>query len=93
MAEYAKLFRNGGSQAVRLPREHRFPGDRVRITPVDGGLLLRPVYADVEEWFAAIDAAGIGESFPEIWRDQPPMPEPRAIDFEADEEEQGGDAR
>ena len=27
MAEYAKLFRNGGSQAVRLPREHRFPGD------------------------------------------------------------------
>jgi Antidote-toxin recognition MazE, bacterial antitoxin len=27
----AKLFKNGRSQAVRLPREFRFEGDRVRI--------------------------------------------------------------
>ena len=27
----AKLFRNGRSQAVRLPQEFRFEGDRVRI--------------------------------------------------------------
>ena len=26
----AKLFRNGGSQAVRLPREFRFEGSQVR---------------------------------------------------------------
>lgn len=43
----AKLFQNGGSQAVRLPRECRFPegqrevsvrreGDRVILEPVDG---------------------------------------------------------
>ena len=57
MAELAKLFRNGGSQAVRLPREHRFPGDQVRITKVPGGVLLQPVYADADAWFAAIDAA------------------------------------
>ena len=93
MAEYAKLFRNGGSQAVRLPREHRFPGDRVTITKVDGGLLLRPVYTDVEAWFAAIDAAGVGDDFPEVWRDQPPMPDLPAIDFEEDEEAPGGPAR
>jgi len=30
----AKLFRNGRSQAVRLPREFRFEGDRVRIRQV-----------------------------------------------------------
>jgi antitoxin VapB len=28
----AKLFRNGGSQAVRLPAEFRFEGDEVYIT-------------------------------------------------------------
>lgn len=79
MAEYARLFRNGGSQAVRLPRQHRFPGDRVRVTKVPGGVLLQPIYADPEEWFAAIDAAGLGDAFPEGWRDQPPMPESRPL--------------
>ena len=28
----AKLFTSGGSQAVRLPREFRLPGDEVRIS-------------------------------------------------------------
>lgn len=28
----AKLFTSGGSQAVRLPREFRMPGDQVRIS-------------------------------------------------------------
>jgi antitoxin VapB len=28
----AKLFWNGRSQAVRLPKEFRFEGDRVRVT-------------------------------------------------------------
>lgn len=28
----AKLFRNGGSQAVRLPAEFRFEGDEVYVT-------------------------------------------------------------
>ena len=31
MTKTAKLFRNGNSQAVRLPREFRFEGDEVRI--------------------------------------------------------------
>ena len=29
----ARLFWNGRSQAVRLPKEFRFEGDRVRVTP------------------------------------------------------------
>ena len=31
MSKTAKLFRNGNSQAVRLPQEFRFEGDEVRI--------------------------------------------------------------
>ncbi|MSO19815.1 MAG: AbrB/MazE/SpoVT family DNA-binding domain-containing protein [Acidobacteria bacterium] len=51
----AKLFQNGRSQAVRLPREFRFEGDRVRVRRVAGGVLLEPVISDVDKWFAAMD--------------------------------------
>ncbi len=39
----AKLFKNGASQAVRLPKEFRFEGTEVRIRRVKGGVLLEPV--------------------------------------------------
>jgi virulence-associated protein VagC len=42
----AKLFRNGGSQAVRLPREFRFEGSQVRVRRVAEGVLLEPLIAD-----------------------------------------------
>ena len=35
--ETAKLFKNGRSQAVRLPKEFRFEGDEVYVKPVAGG--------------------------------------------------------
>ena len=89
MPEYARLFRNGGSQAVRLPKEHRFPGDRVRVTKVPGGVLLQPVYSDPEEWFAAIDAAGLGVPFMEEGRVQPPPQERRLFDAPDDEGQDG----
>ncbi|HET7258959.1 MAG TPA: AbrB/MazE/SpoVT family DNA-binding domain-containing protein [Candidatus Acidoferrum sp.] len=54
----AKLFRNGRSQAVRLPKEFRFEGDRVRVRRVPEGVLLQPIIADVKEWFAAMDRIG-----------------------------------
>jgi len=38
----AKLFRNGRSQAVRLPREFRFEGDHVFVKRVGEGVLLMP---------------------------------------------------
>ena len=50
----AKLFRNGRSQALRLPREFRFEGDEVRIRKVGDGVLLEPVIPDPEKWFAAL---------------------------------------
>jgi antitoxin VapB len=51
----AKLFRNGRSQAVRLPREFRFEGSQVRVRRVAEGVLLEPLIADPAEWFAEMD--------------------------------------
>jgi antitoxin VapB len=45
----AKLFRHGGSQAVRLPREFRLPGTEAAISRTEsGGVLLEPTDADFE---------------------------------------------
>jgi antitoxin VapB len=45
MGETAKLFRNGGSQAVRLPAAFRFEGTEVNIRrdPQTGEVILSPV--------------------------------------------------
>ena len=51
----AKLFRNGGSQAVRLPREFRFEGSQVRVRRVAEGVLLEALIADPAQWFAELD--------------------------------------
>ena len=38
----AKLFQNGQSQAVRLPKEFRFEGDEVLIKKVGAAVVLLP---------------------------------------------------
>ena len=38
----AKLFKNGRSQAVRLPKEFRFEGDEVYIKRVGNAVVLLP---------------------------------------------------
>jgi len=43
MSTIAKLFINGGSQAVRLPKEFRFEGDEVRVRRLGQGVVLEPV--------------------------------------------------
>jgi len=60
----AKLFRNGRSQAVRLPKEFRFDGDRVRIRRVGNGVLLEPLKTDVKKWLAELDRLNIGTFMP-----------------------------
>ena len=40
--ETAKLFTNGRSQAVRLPKDCRFPGEEVAIKKVGNIVLLYP---------------------------------------------------
>ena len=42
----AKLFRHGGSQAVRLPKAFRLPGSEVKVTRTPRGILLEPLRAD-----------------------------------------------
>lgn len=74
----AKLFKTGRSQAVRLPKEFRFKGKEVRIRRVGQGVLLEPMQMNLDEMFAAIDAAGV--PFPDR-PEQPPMPE-REFDFD-----------
>ena len=64
----AKLFSNGRSQAVRLPKEFRFAGDRVRIKRLGRGVLLEPLEVDTSAWFAELDK----------FADEPFMPEGRA---------------
>jgi antitoxin VapB len=63
-SKVAKLFRNGRSQAVRLPKEFRFEGDRVRIRQVKEGILLEPIVSDVHKWFEELDRLRVGGPFP-----------------------------
>jgi antitoxin VapB len=63
-AKIAKLFKNGRSQAVRLPKEFRFEGDRVRVRRVKEGVLLEPMLTDVRKWFAELDRLRASGTFP-----------------------------
>jgi len=69
----AKLFYNGRSQAVRLPKAFRFSGERVQIRKVPGGILLEPLCADDVFWFEELDRCGADLLLPE-GRQQPPAP-------------------
>ena len=75
----AKLFRNGRSQAVRLPKEFRFEGDAVRVRRVPEGVLLQPMITDVKEWFAAMDRLG-GDPLLKGGRKQLRAPKRKAFD-------------
>lgn len=65
----AKLFWRGRSQAVRLPREYRFEGERVRIRRLGAGVILEPVAQD-GSWLGALpgplddDAAALNDVEP-----------------------------
>lgn len=45
----AKLFKNGGSQAVRLPKEFQFEGSEVRIFRQGQFVVLEPVATTAPE--------------------------------------------
>ena len=61
-AEKARVFRNGRSQAVRIPAAYRFKSDEVYIRhdASTGELTLseRPLQPSLDEIFAELDAAG-----------------------------------
>jgi antitoxin VapB len=63
-SKIAKLFQNGRSQAVRLPKEFRFEGDRVRIRQIPEGVLLEPIAPDPAQWLADLKKFGAEPLFP-----------------------------
>lgn len=73
MTTTAKLFKNGRSQAVRLPREFRFEGDRVRVRRAGRGVLVEPIFTDVSAWFGELDRLA-SEPFMREGRRQPATP-------------------
>ena len=67
----AKLFMNGGSQAVRLPREYRFDGDQVFVKKMGKSVVLIPYQ---EPWQTLIDSLDrFSDDFMET-REQPEQP-------------------
>jgi antitoxin VapB len=73
----AKLFANGRSQAVRLPKEFRLPGTEVLIRREGDRIILEPLPdtpRDAKGWpigfWAKLDALGEGLDFPDV----EPMP-------------------
>lgn len=68
----ARLFTNGASQAVRLPKEFRMSGTEVRIWKEGNRVVMEPVLTGWDAMFAAI--AELPDDF-RIERNQPPMQE------------------
>jgi len=70
----AKLFKHGGSQALRLPKEFRLPGKEVRIRRLGRGVLVEPMEFDIDAWLAALGRYR-DVPFMEKGREQPPLPD------------------
>jgi antitoxin VapB len=49
----AKLFENGKSQAVRLPKEYRFHGDKVYIKKLGNAVVLIP---EQDSWQSLVES-------------------------------------
>jgi antitoxin VapB len=75
MARTAKLFRNGRSQAVRLPSEFRFEGSEVfiRRDPNTGDVILSRRPDSWQSFFALTQEVEVPEDFMSERRDQPPQ--------------------
>ncbi len=68
MTATAKLFMNGGSQAVRLPKEFRFEGDEVCIKRVGSSVIL---FEKDRAWDLLREACGqVTDDFMADGRDQ-----------------------
>ena len=69
LPETAKIFWSGRSQAVRLPKDFRFPGKEVRIRRHGNAVILEPV-ADDWAWLDSI-VAKLDEDFVQAVNEQP----------------------
>jgi antitoxin VapB len=76
MAGRAKIFSNGGSQAVRLPKSCRFPDDQREVMVTRDGR--RVILEPADEWTAEfIETLG-------AWKEEIERPRSRAISKKKD---------
>ena len=67
----AKLFQNGNSQAVRLPKEFRMTGDMVKISKKGNKIIIEPLEMTWDTFFESLH--DFPEDFMQEGRKQPPM--------------------
>ncbi len=79
MADLAKVFRSGNSQAVRLPKAFRFDVDEVEVTREGDAVILRPHVKDSDPWASLRTALaeGMSDDFFADGRQQPEASEDR----------------
>lgn len=65
----AKIFQNGSSQAVRLPKEFRLTGKEVNISRQGNKIILEPIESSWEQWFASFELFSV--DFMALGREQP----------------------
>lgn len=73
LSQTAKVIENGGSQAIRLPKEFRFSCSKVSIKKKGNQLIITPI--DGNQWDAFIEAVNNFPDDIEIVRDQLPVQE------------------
>jgi len=71
----AKLFQNGRSQVVRLPKEFRLPGKEVKISKQGNKIILEPIESSWEQWFEAMNQ--FSDDFMADGRNQPEQAQER----------------
>ncbi len=71
----ARLFQNGGSQAVRLPKEYRFDADSVEIIREGEKLIISPVKTrrSWAEYFSTPSLLEDNDDFMDDIKDLPPL--------------------
>lgn len=75
---HAKLFLNGRSQAVRIPRDMELPGDEVTLRKVGDAILIEPV---ARKKTLRETLLGLKPLPPEDWFDLPDDPPPEPVEL------------
>jgi antitoxin VapB len=69
----AKIFQNGRSQAIRLPKAFRLSGTEVRISRDGNRIILEPLEQSWDDWLLAIEQ--FSDDFMAQGREQPAVQE------------------
>ncbi|MCA9734049.1 antitoxin [candidate division KSB1 bacterium] len=77
----AKVFMNGRSQAVRLPKEFRVEGKEVYIRKVGDDIVLSPKKKTWDDFFAMLESYGDMSDF-NIERDEHPPQDQKLFEEE-----------